>query len=130
MKNLWHRVLGFEDSGRGVVIESVEFDPDVEEIVATVHRRRNARRRCGVCSRRSPGYDRGRTTVRCRTHGVVASEVCRGPVTGRGSPGVLRTRSVGSLQQHRNCGDRVDADRLADGWWDYRTDPGRDRRAG
>ena len=98
MKNLWHRVLGFENSGRRVVIESVEFDPDVEEIVATVRLRRNARRRCGVCGRRSAGYDRGRTTgprrwrsldmgavqvfieaeasrVRCRAHGVVASEV-------------------------------------------------------
>ena len=26
MKNLWHRVLGFADSGRRVVIESVDFD--------------------------------------------------------------------------------------------------------
>jgi transposase len=98
VKNLWHQVLGFGDSGRRVVIESVDFDPDDEEIVATVRPRRNARRRCGVCGRRSPGYDRGRTTgprrwrsldmgtvqvfieaeasrVRCRTHGVVASEV-------------------------------------------------------
>ena len=98
MKNLWHRVLGFADSGRRVVIESVDFDPDVEEIVATVRLRRNTRRRCGVCGRHSAGYDRGRSTgsrrwrsldmgtvqvfieaeasrVRCRTHGVVASEV-------------------------------------------------------
>ncbi len=98
MKNLWHQVLGFEDSGRRVVIESVDFDPDAEEIVATVRPRRNARRQCGVCGRRSPGYDRGRSTgprrwrsldmgtiqvyieaeasrVRCRTHGVVATRV-------------------------------------------------------
>jgi transposase len=98
VKNLWHRVLGFADSGRRVVIESVDFDPDVEEIVATVRLRRNTRRRCGVCGRHSAGYDRGRSTgsrrwrsldmgtvqvfieaeasrVRCRTHGVVASEV-------------------------------------------------------
>ena len=98
MKNLWHRVLGFENSGRRVVIESVDFDPEAEEIVATVRQRRNTRRRCGVCGRHSAGYDRGRSTgprrwrsldmgtvqvfieaeasrVRCRTHGVVASEV-------------------------------------------------------
>ena len=98
MKNLWHRVLGFENSGRRVVIESVDFDPEAEEIVATVRLRRNTRRRCGVCGRHSAGYDRGRSTgsrrwrsldlgtvqvfieaeasrVRCRTHGVVASEV-------------------------------------------------------
>ena len=98
MKNLWHRVLGFADSGRRVVIESVDFDPEAEEIVATVRQRRNTRRRCGVCGRHSAGYDRGRSTgprrwrsldmgtvqvfieaeasrVRCRTHGVVASEV-------------------------------------------------------
>ncbi|MEI2812188.1 MAG: ISL3 family transposase [Candidatus Microthrix subdominans] len=91
-------MLGFADSGRRVVIESVDFDPDVEEIVATVRLRRNTRRRCGVCGRHSAGYDRGRSTgsrrwrsldmgtvqvfieaeasrVRCRTHGVVASEV-------------------------------------------------------
>jgi len=98
VKNLWHRVLGFENSGRRVVIESVDFDPEAEEIVATVRQRRNTRRRCGVCGRHSAGYDRGRSTgprrwrsldmgtvqvfieaeasrVRCRTHGVVASEV-------------------------------------------------------
>jgi transposase len=91
-------VLGFENSGRRVVIESVDFDPEAEEIVATVRQRRNTRRRCGVCGRHSAGYDRGRSTgprrwrsldmgtvqvfieaeasrVRCRTHGVVASEV-------------------------------------------------------
>ena len=62
MKNLWHQVLGFGDSGRRVVIESVDFDPDVEEIVATVRLRRNTRRRCGVCGRHSAGYDRGRST--------------------------------------------------------------------
>ena len=98
MKNLWHQVLGFAEYRRRVVIESIDFDPDREEIVASVRPRRNARRRCGVCGRSSPGYDRGRSTgrrrwrgldagtvqvfieaeasrVRCRDHGVVASVV-------------------------------------------------------
>jgi transposase len=98
VKNLWHHVLGLSEYGRRVVVESVDFDPDVEEIVASVRLRRNAKRRCGVCERRSPGYDRGRATarrrwrsvdmgtvqvfleaepvrVRCRDHGIVAAEV-------------------------------------------------------
>ena len=88
-------MLGFGDFGRRVVIESIDFDEDAGEVVATVRPRRNARRRRGVCGRRSAGYDRGRSTgprrrrgldmgavqvfieaeasrVRCRTHGVVA----------------------------------------------------------
>ncbi len=91
-------MLGFGDFGRRVVIESIDFDEDAGEVVATVRPRRNARRRCGMCGRPSAGYDRGRSTgprrwrgldmgavqvfieaeasrVRCRTHGVVASEV-------------------------------------------------------
>jgi hypothetical protein len=39
VKNLWHRVLGFETFRGRVVIESVEFDPDAEEIVASVRLR-------------------------------------------------------------------------------------------
>ena len=91
-------MLGFDDIGRRVVIDSVDFDEDAGEIVATVRPRRNARRRCGVCGRRSAGYDRGRSTglrrwrgldmgtirvfleaestrVACRDHGVVATAV-------------------------------------------------------
>jgi len=100
VKNLWAHVLGLVVFGRAVVIEAVEFNPDTDEIVATVRQRRNGRRRCGVCGRRSPGYDRGRSTttgrrrwrgldmgtmpvfieatvtrVRCRDHGVVACQV-------------------------------------------------------
>jgi transposase len=99
VKKLWRHVLGLAAFGRAVVIEAVEFDPDVEEIVATVRTRRGARRRCGVCDRRCPGYDRGRTAagprrwrgldlgtvrvfleaetvrVRCGDHGVVAAAV-------------------------------------------------------
>lgn len=99
MKNLWRHVLGLAAFGRAVVLEAVEFDPDTEEVIATVRQRRNARRRCGVCGRRSPGYDQGRSgdgprrwrgldlgtirvfiesdmvRVRCRDHGVVAVQV-------------------------------------------------------
>ncbi len=99
MKNLWRHVLGLAAFGRSVVIDTVEFDPDAEELIATVRQRRNARRRCGVCGRRSPGYDQGRSAegprrwrgldlgtirvfleaemhrVSCRDHGVVAVQV-------------------------------------------------------
>lgn len=100
MKKLWRHVLGLATLGRAVVIEAVEFDPGAEEIVATVRPRRNARNRCGVCGRRAPGYDRGRSVtggprrwrgldlgtirvyleapmvrVRCSEHGVVAVAV-------------------------------------------------------
>lgn len=99
MKNLWRHVLGLAALGRTVVLEAVEFDPETEEIVATIRQRRGARRRCGVCGRRSAGYDRGRcgdglrrwrgldlgtirvfieadiVRVQCRDHGVVAERV-------------------------------------------------------
>jgi len=99
VKNLWRHVLGLAAFGRSVVIDAVGFDPDAEELVATVRLRRNALRRCGVCGRRSPGYDKGRSaggprrwrgldmgTIRvfleaemlrvlCRDHGVVAVRV-------------------------------------------------------
>ena len=60
MKNLWRHVLGLAGFGRVVVLEAVEFDPETEEIVTSVRERRGGRRRCGVCGRRSPGYDQGR----------------------------------------------------------------------
>jgi transposase len=99
VKKLWRHVLGVAALGRSVVLEAVEFDPEAEQVVASVRLRRNARRRCGVCGRRSPGYDRGRseagprrwrgldlgtirvyleaemTRVRCSEHGVVAAQV-------------------------------------------------------
>lgn len=99
MKNLWRHVLGLAGFGRVVVLEAVEFDPETEEIVTSVRERRGGRRRCGVCGRRSPGYDQGRCAagprrwrgldmgtipvfleadmvrVRCRNHGVVAAHV-------------------------------------------------------
>jgi len=99
VKNLWRHVLGLAGFGRVVVLEAVEFDPETEEIVTSVRERRGGRRRCGVCGRRSPGYDQGRCAagprrwrgldmgtipvfleadmvrVRCRNHGVVAAHV-------------------------------------------------------
>ena len=99
MKKLWRHVLGLAVFGRSVVLEAVEFDPDREEIVASVRPRRNARARCGVCGRRSGSYDRGEASrgprrwrgldlgtipvyleaevvrVRCRDHGVVGARV-------------------------------------------------------
>ena len=52
---LWRRLLGVEQ----IVIESIEFDEDVEGVVVRVRPRKRARGRCGRCGRRSPGYDRG-----------------------------------------------------------------------
>lgn len=97
--NLWRGVLGLAPLGRVVVIESMDFDPDAQVMVARVRMRSNAKARCGVCGRRAPGYDRGRSAtgprrwrgldagtvrvfleapmirVRCRDHGVVAARV-------------------------------------------------------
>lgn len=64
MKKLWGHVLGLAAIGRAVDIDAVEFDPDVEEIVATVRPRRNARPRCGcvdgVARAMTGGAQRGR----------------------------------------------------------------------
>ncbi len=90
--SLWRGVLGLEKT----VIERVEFDEDVQLLVAHVRPRSRERRRCGICRRRCPGYDTGpgrrrwRTLdlgtiqafveadsprVRCRVHGVVVAAV-------------------------------------------------------
>jgi len=84
--------LGVEKS----VVERVEFDEDVEVLVAHVRPTKRARSRCGVCDRRSPGYDAGAgrrrwraldlgiiraeveadaPRVACRAHGVVVAAV-------------------------------------------------------
>ena len=89
---LWARLLGVEKT----VVERVAFDEDEGVIVASVRPARGQRRRCGVCQRRSPGYDQGdgrrrwraldlgrvRTfveadapRVRCPVHGVVVAAV-------------------------------------------------------
>jgi transposase len=89
---LWAGLLGVEKT----VVERVEFDEDEGVVVASVRPGRGQRRRCGICLRRSPGYDQGTGrrrwraldlgTVRafvegdaprvcCRTHGVVVAAV-------------------------------------------------------
>lgn len=90
--SLWRVLLGVEKT----VIERVEFDEDAELLVAHVRPTSRARRRCGRCRQRCPGYDLGegrrrwRTLdlgtvqaaveadsprVRCPEHGVVVASV-------------------------------------------------------
>jgi transposase len=89
---LWAGLLGVEKT----VVERVAFDEDEGVVVACVRPGRGQRRRCGVCRRRSPGYDRGEgrrrwraldlgrvrafveadaPRVRCPVHGVVVAAV-------------------------------------------------------
>jgi len=84
--------LGVENT----VIERVEFDEDAGLVVAHVRPTSRARSRCGLCRRRSPGYDAGQgrrrwraldlgtvcavleadaARVRCREHEVVVARV-------------------------------------------------------
>lgn len=84
------RLVGYEKT----VIEGVELDQGVMVVRARPTRRAGSR--CGVCGRRSPGYDRGQgerewraldfgatqvvirsraVRVRCREHGVVTQRV-------------------------------------------------------
>jgi transposase len=85
-------LLGVEQT----VIERVEFDQDDDAIVVAVRPRKGARRRCGVCRRRCPGFDQGEgrrrwraldlgtvrafleaeaPRVECAEHGVVVAAV-------------------------------------------------------
>ena len=59
---LWARLLGVEQA----VVERVEFDQDAEAIVVAVRPRKGAKRRCGKCGRRCPGFDRGEGRRRWR----------------------------------------------------------------
>jgi transposase len=59
---LWAGLLGVEKT----VVERVAFDEDEGAIVATVRPGRGQRGRCGICRRRSPGYDRGQGRRRWR----------------------------------------------------------------
>ena len=59
---VWQRLLGVERT----VVERVVFDEDEGVIVATVRPRKGATRRCGICSRRCPWYDRGEGRRRWR----------------------------------------------------------------
>lgn len=53
---VWRRILGVEKS---TVIEGIDYDDDVEAIVAHVRPRKATKRRCGLCGKRSPLYDQG-----------------------------------------------------------------------
>ena len=91
-KRVWARLLGVEHT----VVEAVCFDEQADSIVASVRPARGRRRRCGICGRRSPGFDQGEgrrrwraldlgtvqalleadaPRVRCRQHGVVVAAV-------------------------------------------------------
>lgn len=91
-KDLWRSILGVEQT----VIERVYMDHGQGAIVVRIRPHSHFGRRCGVCRRSCPGYDRGgglhrwRTLdlgemmcfleaespqVHCRTHGVVAVAV-------------------------------------------------------
>ena len=90
--SLWRGLLGVEKT----VLERVEFDEDAQVLVAHVRPTKRQRSRCGVCGRRSPGYDSGAgrrrwramdlgtvvavleadaPRVTCREHGVVVASV-------------------------------------------------------
>lgn len=89
---VWARLLGVEKT----VVERVELDDEQDILVVSVRPGRGQRRRCGICSRRCPGYDQGQgrrrwrgldhgtvqtfleadaPRVRCRDHGVVVAAV-------------------------------------------------------
>lgn len=89
---LWALLLGLVKA----VVEDVVFDEDDECVVVSVRPRKATKRRCGLCGRRCPGYDRGdgrrrwraldlgtirayleadSPRVRCVDHGVVAAQV-------------------------------------------------------
>ena len=53
--SLWRSLLGVEKT----VVERVEFDEDSELLVLHVRPMKRERGRCGICGRRSPGYDAG-----------------------------------------------------------------------
>jgi transposase len=91
-KRVWTRLLGVEHT----VVDQVEFDEDADALVASVRPARRQRRRCGICGRRSPGFDQGEgrrrwraldlgvvrsfleadaPRVACHQHGVVVARV-------------------------------------------------------
>ena len=57
------------------VIERVEYDEDAELLVVRVRAVRRARGRCGLCRRRSAGYDGGEGRRRWRTLDLNATKV-------------------------------------------------------
>lgn len=63
--NVWRKIVGVDHH---VVIEDVEIEGEHDEEVVVVHvrLRKSARRRCGCCKRRAPGYDQGEGRRRWR----------------------------------------------------------------
>lgn len=92
-KDIWRRLLGLEQA----VIERVRLDDEAGAIIVRVRPHSRFGRRCGICLRRCPGYDRGEGVYRrwrgldlgewrsfleaeaprvdCREHGVVVGAV-------------------------------------------------------
>ena len=60
--SVWRTLLGVENT----VVEEVEFDEEVEVLVAHVRPRRASRGRCGRCGDRSSWFDRGEGRRRWR----------------------------------------------------------------
>ncbi|MGH9210925.1 MAG: ISL3 family transposase [Acidimicrobiales bacterium] len=61
---VWRRMLGVDDR---TVIEQVDYDEEVDAVVASVRPRTQRRACCGRCGRKAPGYDRGEGRRRWRT---------------------------------------------------------------
>jgi len=132
--SLWREMLGVEKT----VIERVEFDEDEEVLVARVRPTKRERGRCGVCRRRSPGYDGGAGrwraldlgTVRavleadaprvsCREHGVVVASVPWARHDAGHTYAFDDTVAWLATQSWQVHGDRVDAGRVAHGRVDH-----------
>jgi transposase len=90
--SVWARLLGVEKT----LVDEVWFDEEEQVLVASVRPKARERSRCGLCRRRSPGYDAGEGSrrwraldlgtvqaylaadaprVRCPRHGVVVAAV-------------------------------------------------------
>lgn len=61
--NVWRRIVGVD---KATVIEDVEVDEGLDAVVVHVRPRRSAKRRCGRCGVRAPGYDQGEGRRRWR----------------------------------------------------------------
>ena len=61
-KSVWERACGLTET----VVEGVWFDDAADAIVVSARPVARARRRCGRCGRRSPGYDLGEGRRRWR----------------------------------------------------------------
>lgn len=86
--SLWRSLFGVEKT----VIERVEFDEDEQVLVAHVRSAKRQRGRCGVCRRRSPGYDTGAGRRRWRALDlgtVVAVLEAEAPLVACGVHGVV-----------------------------------------